>query len=190
MLPPFLCSFLSGFFPLLLTIGHPVHVYDSTLSFLPLHSHFFPHPRPAVSAQMLEDPFKSYPLPPNNQVNCSLRRGPLRASLPKPLGGGWPVRRDSGKEIPSSLVPNKESWSSQDLQSTCQSQSGDETVGRGPDEGETCKEGREEGKKGDMKGVLGERRRHLSLDGPKRLVQAKPRSPSGQLPLPFLPKPG
>lgn len=54
--------------------------------------------------------------------------GPVGQKL---LGGGWPVLRDLGKEIPSSPVPNKESWSSLDLQSTCQSQSGDETAGRG-----------------------------------------------------------
>lgn len=63
-------------------------------------------------------------------------------------------------------------------------------MGERPDEGEAWKAGREEGKEMDMKGVLRAQRRHLSLEGPKRLVWAKPRSPSGQLSLPFLPKPG
>lgn len=147
MLPPFVCSPLSGFFLLPLTIPHPVHVYHSALSFLTLHSHFFLHPHPSASAQMLEDPLKSY-RPPNSQVNCSLRRGPPWASLPKPLGGGWTIHRDVGKEIPSSLVPNKESWSSQDLQSTCQSLSGAETVGRGLLKGNRGRRGERRGRKG------------------------------------------
>lgn len=94
-----------------------------------------------------------------------------------------------GKEIPSSPVPNKESWSSQDLQSTCQSQSRDETVGRGLTKGRRGREERREEEK-DVNGVLSEWSRHLSLEGLQRQVWAMPRSPPGQKSLPFLSKPG
>lgn len=71
----------------------------------------------------------------------------------KTVGRRWPVGRDLGKKIPSSPVPNKESWSSQDLQSTCQSHSGDEPVPGG------LTNGRLEGERGweekDGKGCRG-----------------------------------
>lgn len=78
----------------------------------------------------------------------------------KMVGRKWLAGGDS-KEIPSSSVPNKESCSSQDLQSTCQSQSGDKLAGRGLTKGRS---GRRErgGKERDVKGAEGPEKARVS----------------------------
>ena len=68
------------------------------------------------------------------------------------------------RKSPSSLVPNKESWSSQDLQSTCPSQSGDERWGEVWKRGENrIRKSRERGAEGPVKASISGRPEEAAL---------------------------
>lgn len=150
----FLCSSLSDVF-LSVVAMHPCPC-SSLYFFFPAFLLFPLLPAPLSPLQLLEDQLNTTPWP-TAQVKCGLRRGPLWA---KWLGGSG-LLVEMGKEIPSSSVPNKESCSSQDLQSTCQSQSGDKLAGRGLTKGRS---GRRErgGKERDVKGAEGPEKARVS----------------------------
>lgn len=106
-------------------------VYPSCHSSIPISC----TPLPTAPAQLLEDRLNSSlttPQPPPPTAGLIVASGAvLFSQSAKTVGRSRPIGGDLGKEIPSGPVPNKESWSSQGLQLISQSQSGQETVGRG-----------------------------------------------------------